>query len=125
MNRLSAAGQAMVRERPGDFPVNTRNDVPDQQVREPRHFRPDHNSNRREDRILAGLRDTAMAAREEHEEAQEAQEHPPEKVGVPEASQRLSCLVRRAKGGETITVNGKVSAQLCPVVPRIDAKGDA
>lgn len=42
------------------------------------------------------------------------------------ASQRLSRLVKRVRDeGATIiiTVNGVESAQLCPVVPRIEAKG--
>ena len=70
---------------------------------------------------------SARTRRDVAAQVEEAQEHPPEKVGVRAASQRLSQLVRRAKGGETIviTVDGKVSAQLCPVVPRTEAKGEA
>ncbi len=112
-----------LRERPEDYPVSTREDELRQQVPEPRYFRPDHDSDRREDQVLAELRGKALAARGHVA----AQEHPLEKVGVRAASQKLSQLVQRAKGGETIviTVDGKVSAQLCPVVPRIDAKGEA
>ena len=88
MNHLDADEHAMVRERPEDYPVSTREDELRQQ-----------------------------AARGHVA----AQERPPEKVGVRAASQKLSQLVQRAKGGEiiVITVDGKVSAQLCPVVPRI------
>ena len=117
MNHLDADEHAMVRERPEDYPVSTREDELRQQVPEP------HGSDRREDQIPADMRDKALAARGHVA----AQERPPEKVGVRAASQKLSQLVRRAKGGETIviTVDGTVSAQLCPVVPRIDAKGEA
>ncbi len=121
MNHLDADEHAMVRERPEDYPVSTREDELRQQVSEPWHFCPNHDT---EDPILAELRHKAQVARGEHVAAQE---RPPEKVGVRAASQKLSQLVRRAKGGETIviTVDGTVSAQLCPVVPRIDAKGEA
>lgn len=105
MNHLNLDEQDRVRKHPDDFSDRTRNDV-EEQVQE---------------RLLAELRDTPLTAREEHVWAQE---HPPKSMGVRAASQRLSRLVRRAQGGETIfiTVDGKVSAQLCPVVPRIEAK---
>ncbi len=51
-----------------------------------------------------------------------------QQVQVRAASQRLSRLVRRVRDtGVTIiiTVHGVESAQLCPVVPRTDAKGEA
>ncbi len=82
MNHLDADEQAMVRERPRDYSVRTRNDVVDQQA---------------------------------------------ETVPLRKAAQGFSALVRRVRAGATIviTVNGKEAAQLCPVVPRIDAKGEA
>ena len=120
MNHLSPDEQAMVRERPEDYSARTRDEVAGQQVPEPRHFTPDHNTDQREDRILADMRDKALAARKEYGVVQ-AVEQPPASLGVRAASQRLSSLVLRASGGETIliTVNGKKMAQLCPV-PRID-----
>ncbi len=97
MNHRSPDEQDRVREHPEDFSVRTRREVEEQ-----------------------------LAEREEHGAAQ-AQEQPPSSLGVRAASQRLSSLVRRARAGETIliTVEGKEMAQLCPVVPRIDAKGEA
>ena len=126
MNHLDVAEQAMVRERPGDYSARTRNELPDQHVHDPRHFTPDHESDRREDRILADMRDKALAAREKRVAAQ-IQEQPPPSLGVRAASQQLSSLVLRASGGETIiiTVRGVEAAQLCPVVLRTDAKGKA
>lgn len=99
MNHLNLDEQARVREHHKNFSVRTRNDVADQ-----------------EDQILAELRDKALTAR--------GNRSTPESVGVRAASQKLSQLVWRARGGETfvITINGVESAQLCPVVPRIEAK---
>ncbi len=97
MNHLDADEQARVLEHPRDFSARTRDEVEEQ-----------------------------LSEREEHGVAQ-AQEQPPSSLGVRAASQRLSSLVRRARAGETIliTVEGKEMAQLCPVVPRIEAKEEA
>lgn len=124
MNHLDSDEQAMVRKRPKDFALGTRNDVADQQVPEPQYFCPDHDSDRRQDRILADMRDIALAARGQ---VDEAQEHSARTVTLRDAAQGFSKLVNRVKAGEmfVITVRGVETARLCPVVPRIDAKEEA
>ena len=48
-------------------------------------------------------------------------------VPLRKAVEGFSALIRRVRAGETvvITVRGVEAAQLCPVVPRIEAKGES
>lgn len=57
---------------------------------------------------------------------QEPRHFTPEAVALRSAVQGFSKLVHRVQAGQTfiITIRGVEMAQLCPVVPRIDAKGE-
>lgn len=64
------------------------------------------------------------SVRTRNDVAAQVEQRTSEPVTLRNAAQGFSALVRRVQGGETfiITVRGREAAQLCPVVPRIEAK---